>query len=133
MVYLLPFSSYIAGSKSVSARPSAAFDIVDHKLLISRLQCRVGVVDVALEWITSYLTGRSYSVVYGSFMSDAIQLECSVPQGSVLGPVLFLLYTAELSDLATDLGINIHMYADDTQLYIHCKPCDMSDAVSRLE
>ena len=83
---------------------SAAFDTVDHKLLISRLQCRVGVVDIALEWITSYLTGRSYSVVYGSFMSDAIQLECSVPQGSVLGPVLFLLYTAELSDLATDLG-----------------------------
>jgi len=63
-------------------------------------------------------------------MSDVVHLLCSVPQGSVLGPLLFVLYTAELEDIAAELGIN---NADDTQLYIHCKPSDTVDAVAKLE
>ena len=88
---------------------------------------------MALNWFRSYLTNRSYAVMYGSNFSDVVQLVCSVPQGSILGPLLFLLYTAELEDVAAGMGVSIHMYVDDTQLYVHCKPSGMIDAVARLE
>ena len=52
---------------------------------------------------------------------------------SSIGPQLFILYTAELIDIAEDLGINIHMYADDTQLYVYCSPRDAIGTVSKLE
>jgi len=112
---------------------SAAFDTVDHQLLLTRLQGRFGVVGKAYDWFQSYLNGRSYSVTHGSSVSDVVYLACSVPQGSVLGPLLFVLYTAELVDIAAEMGVNIHMYADDTQLYVHCKPSDTTDAVAKLE
>jgi len=96
---------------------SAAFDTVDHQLLLTRLKERFGVMGKALDWFQSYLHGRTYSVTYGTSMSDVVHLLCSVPQGSVLGPLLFVLYTAELEDIAAEMGINIHMYAYDTRLY----------------
>jgi Reverse transcriptase (RNA-dependent DNA polymerase) len=77
---------------------SAAFDTVDHELLLSRLQSRFSVVGMALNWFISYLINQSYAAVYGSNLSDVVQLVCLVPQSSILGPLLFLLYTAELED-----------------------------------
>ena len=112
---------------------SAAFDTVDHQLLLTQLEGRFGVVGKALDWFQSYLHGRSYSVTYGSSSSNVVHLACSVPQGSVLGPLLSVLYTAELVDIAAEMGVNLHMYADDTQLYVHCKPSVTSDAVAKLE
>jgi hypothetical protein len=112
---------------------SAAFDTVDHDILIRRLENRFGISGSALGWFRSYLTDRSFEVSDGDSSSKKVQLVCSVPQGSVLGPLLFVLYIDELVDIAKSMGLEIHIYADDTQLYIHFKPSNTSVSVSILE
>ena len=112
---------------------SAAFDTVDHELLVKRLECKFGIVGQPLEWIKSYLTSRSFSVKYQSEMSSTVNLVCSVPQGSVLGPLLFILYTSELPEVASCYNTHVHSYADDTQLFLHCKLQYVGDAVLSME
>ena len=97
---------------------SAAFDCVDHDILLSRLQSRFGLDGAALAWIRSFLSDRTQRVCFGGRLSAEIALIFGVPQGSVLGPLLFLLYTAELFDIISSLGLTGHSYADDTQVYI---------------
>jgi len=106
---------------------TAAFDTVDHELLLMRLERSFGVQGLALDWFRSYLTGRTYCVVFGGNTSSIIPVTCSVPQGSVLGPLLFILYPAELVKIATQHGVHLHAYADDTQLHLHCI---ISDSIS---
>ena len=72
---------------------TAAFDTVDHELLLLRLERQFGVCGRALNWFQSYLTGRTYCVVFGGSKSSVIHVTCSVPQGSVLGPLLCILYS----------------------------------------
>ena len=67
---------------------SAAFDTVDHNILLSVLQYRFGVTDVALDWFRSYLGDRTQSFLYNGHQTESFPVNCSVPQGSVLGPVL---------------------------------------------
>ena len=76
---------------------SAAFDTVDHDLLLQRLERHFGLCGM-LQWIRSYLSGRTFRVVYGDVMSFIVCVTCSVPQGSVLGPLFFILYIADLAD-----------------------------------
>lgn len=112
---------------------SAAFDTVDHNILLRRLQATYGFDGVALRWFRSYLTGRSQSVRAGGSRSTKVAVSCGVPQGSVLGPVLFVLYTADLVELIERHGFRPHLYADDTQVYGSCRPADMaalSDSMS---
>ena len=71
---------------------SVAFDTVDHNILIKRLREWVGVTGSALDWFKSYLTGRCFSVAVGPHVSKSVPLSCGVPQGSVLGPILYALY-----------------------------------------
>jgi len=103
---------------------SAAFDTVDHQILLQRLNVSFGVRGVALDWFRSYLVGRKQYVKYGGRCSSTTTLQYGVPQGSILGPILFILYTADLVGLIEDHGLSPHLYADDTQILGSCRPSD---------
>lgn len=115
---------------------SAAFDTVDHDILLFRLQQRFGVTGKPLLWFKSYLSNRmQYVSVDGAASSDHA-LQCDVPQGSVLGPILYVLYTSPLSDIVKKFNLSYHFYADDSQLYLSFQPTIPSDrdlAVSNIE
>jgi len=95
---------------------SAAFDTVDHDLLLQRLERQFGLCGTALQWVRSYLAGKTFRVVYGDVMSFIVYVMCSVPQGSVLGPLFFILYMADLADRLAMYCVSLHAYADNTQL-----------------
>ena len=96
---------------------SAAFDTVSHELLLNQLKLRFGITGSALSWIESYLTQRSQKVIIDDFESDHITLTQGVPQGSVLGPILYTLFMSPLGNLCRSHGVCYHGYADDTQKY----------------
>ena len=96
---------------------SAAFDTVDHTILLKRLQNRYGIEGVAADWIKSFISGRSQLVSLDGVASDSVPLVHGVPQGSVLGPVFFTLYLDPICEIAARHGIGIQLYADDSQLY----------------
>lgn len=101
---------------------SAAFDTVDHHILLRRLETSFGLKGTVLQWLKSYLVGRRQYVRKGPSASSPACIGCGVPQGSVLGPILFLLYTADLSCVIESHGLCCHFYADDSQIYGYCRP-----------
>ena len=78
---------------------SEAFDTVDHRLLLDRLRLEFGVTATVLDWLQSYLEGRSQFVKIGQHQSSTIEVNVGVPQGSVLGPLLFAVYCSPVADV----------------------------------
>ena len=112
---------------------SPAFDTIDHSTLLGCFLDWFGVGGSALKWFSSYLTEHYQSVKIGSTLSDLQKLLFGVPQTSVLGPLLFSLYTSPLSALiGKHKGVNFHFYADDTQVYVNLSHMNASAAFDKL-
>jgi len=108
---------------------SAAFDTIDHQILLTRLSSFFGFSGTALSLIQSYLSNRSQQVIIENHLSAPLPITTGVPQGSVLGPLLFSLYTSPIGNIITNPRVKFHLYADDTQLYISFSS---NDSVSSL-
>ena len=102
---------------------SVAFDTVDHQLLPTDFS-DCGVKGTALSLLESYLENREQCVVIGESQCESTTLQYGVPQGSVLGPVLFTVYTGTLAFFLEAHGVSYHFFADDTQLYIRVEDTD---------
>ena len=95
---------------------SAAFDTIDHSILLQRLEDVFRVSDTALSWFSSYLSNRSQIVAIEGAKSAPLTIRFGVPQGSVLGSVLFVMYTTPLTNVIQTHSVLPHCYADDSQL-----------------
>ena len=118
---------------AVSLDLSAAFDTVCHKTLLSRLENMFGLSGTVLNWVTSYLSDRSQFVTVDGHKSPVAQLTTGVPQGSVLGPLLFTSFTSPVSQLISSFNLSHQQYADDTQVYVSLSKTDPTASISLLQ
>ena len=118
---------------------SAAFDTLDHATLLHRLQHTFGLSGYVISWVRSYLTNRTSFVKIDSSSSPNTTICTGVPQGSVLGPLLFVLFISPVASVINpDLSnasniVSFHQYADDTQLYIGTNLSMLADQVASIE
>ena len=111
---------------------SSAFDLVDHEILLKRLNHSFGLSSCVLRWFHSFLSRRCNFYKFRDSHSPLSPVCRGVPQGSVLGPILFVLYTADIIKLVQDFALRVHMFADDIQVYGSCSAKDTSDLSSRM-
>ena len=105
---------------------SAAFNTMDH-ILLCRLKSRFAITGVALKWLGSYLTDRTQAVEIGVPLSGGsrsafVPLKSGIPQGSILDPILFNIYTVPISNICRRHQVEFHLYADDTEIYLSFRP-----------
>ena len=112
---------------------SSAFDTVDHDILLERLQSRFGLTGSVLYWIKSYFTQRSEVVCINGTPSKSQSVNYGVPQGSILGPLLFNLYISPIEDIVHAHALSILSYADDTQLYLSLSSSTIEESLLHLE
>ena len=114
---------------------SAAFDTIDHTVLLHRLKTWFGFTDTVLSWIQSYLSSRSFTADINGIKSPPSKLLYGVPQGSVLGPLLVILYTTPLSSIISQSSVNHKLYADDmcTQLFLSFSADTFSENILLLQ
>ena len=94
-----------------------AFDTVSHEILLAKMKA-IGMDDTAVNWLTSYLSGREQQVEVGGQLSEARPVTCGVPQGSVLGPLLFLAF---INDMKSACASPLFLYADDSAILVSHK------------
>ena len=111
---------------------SSAFDTVDHELLLDRLERQFFIREGALKLIKSYLYKRTFAVVVDGYTGTQHDLEYGVPQGSILGPLFYLLYTREIEAVVQQHGFHVHLYADDCTLYFSYKDDEAVEAKVKL-
>ncbi len=112
---------------------STAFDTINHKILLNRLQKCVGIMGTCLSWYCSYLTNRKQSVVIQCVSSTRRDLPSGVPQGSVVGPKMFNIYMLPAGDIAKKHGVDHLFYADDKIPWIAFKQKEVMMTLLRME
>ena len=103
-----------------------------HSILLNILQQDFGVVGTALNWFDSFLSGRKQRILVGDKTSDDFNLNCGVPQGGCMGPILFTLYVSHLFNIISQHLPSVHGYADDTQIYLSFRPCSILSEINAV-
>ena len=116
---------------------SAAFDTVNHKILLERLHHDIGISGVPLQWSKSYLSNRSQTVTVQGTLPRLFYLDCGVPQGSCLSPLLYTIHASKLLNIIKRHLPDAHCYPDDSQIYLSFRPADglssQIDAIHAME
>ena len=112
---------------------SAAFDTVDHNILLTILEESFGITGSVLAWIQSFLTDRHQIFQVGPDRSPMVVVLYGLPQGTILGPQMYIFYTADLENILERHGVKMHLYADDTQLYHHSRTNNLEQAMVKFE
>ena len=112
---------------------SSAFDTIDHPVLVHRLHTDFGFTDTVLQWFSSYLTDRTRYISLSNHCTAFAPVHSGVPQGSVLGPILFTMYIKPLSAIIDTHSIIHHSFADDLQLQISTPPDGISELLHSMQ
>ena len=116
----------------VSLDLTSAFDTVNHEILLKILQDNYGITGTVASFIKSYLSERSVKVLISDKLSDHATLKTGVPQGSILGPILFIMYLTPLFEKLESLNCTYHFYADDSQFFLEIENERVPDECGEL-